>query len=440
MKEIARAINEIQSISGRNDKIQELLRQSANTPGLKEVLRFIYNPYIKTGIASTKLNKGIHNDTTRKITPQEAIDYFTENQTGSGEDVAYAWSFINSQWSSNAHVLAKAFVTKNLKIGLSTKSLNTVFGGDFIPKMGCMLGDHYATHKHKVKGPYIATEKIDGIRRILIKENGKSRLFSRSGIEDVGLIEIEAEAKYLPDNHVYDGELAAMGEYDNAIVLRQATNSIANRKGERTGVSFNIFDIVPLDEFKTGVSKHGAADRKALLGALFGDDGVQHLRDDWAKLLVAYGMHKELKFIKAVPILGTVNTDEEITEMVAPIWARGGEGIMLNTMNGKYEIKRSRQLLKVKFTKSLDLRVTGYTMGRPDSKYEGVIGALVVDYKGYKVGVGSGLSDEERQSFFEDPSLIVGKTIEIDTFGESKDHLGNISLNCPIFRGVRYDK
>jgi len=37
-------------------------------------------------------------------------------------------------------------------------------------------------------------------------------------------------------------------------------------------------------------------------------------------------------------------------------------------------------------------------------------------------------------------SIDTDKTIEVDTFGESKDQLGNVSLNCPIFRGVRYDK
>ncbi len=227
-----------------------------------------------------------------------------------------------------------------------------------------------------------------------------------------------------------------MGTYESSIALRQATNSIANRKGTRTGVSFNIFDVIPLDEFKKGKSKYTALNRKILLGAMFGDDGIQHLHDDWAKMMAAFDIGAQgLTAVKAVPILGVVNTEEEIAELVTPIWKRGGEGIMLNTFEGHYELKRSNSLLKVKYVESMDLKVVDIQEGT--NKYEGMMGALVVDYKGYRVGVGSGFSDEERQRFWDNPEEIIGKTIEVDTFGESKDQLGNVSLNCAIFRRVR---
>lgn len=438
MKEIARAVYEIQATPGRNDKLA-LLERYAELPGFKDVLQFIYNPYIRTGIADSKLIKGEHSMCDASITVQDAIKYFEKNQTGSDNDVHFAWLFINAQDTAEAKNLAIAMVTKNLKIGISDKSLNKVYGDNFIPRIGCMLGVPYPENKHKVKGPFIATEKLDGIRRILVKENGKSRMYSRSGIEDEGLVEIIEQASYLPDNTVYDGELLAMGTYRNSIALRQATNSIANRNGIRTGVTFNIFDIIPLDEFKKGKSKYNALNRKLLLGAMFGDDGVQYLHDDWAKMMVAFDIGAQgLTAIKAVPILGVVNTEEEIAELVAPIWKRGGEGIMLNTFEGYYELKRSNSLLKVKYVESMDLKVVDMLEGT--NKYKGMMGALVVDYKGYRVGVGSGFSDEERQRFWDNPEEIIGKTIEVDTFGESKDQFGNVSLNCPVFRGVRYDK
>mgnify|MGYP000933848705 FL=1 len=437
MKEIARAIYEIQATSGRNGKLA-LLRQYESLPGFKETLRFVYDPYIRTGIADKKLIKGMHDMKNEQLTIYDVIEYFEANQTGTDDDVHFAWLFINAQETEQAKDLAFAMITKNLKIGITDTSLNKVYGTDFIPRIGCMLGVPYPENKHKVKGPFIATEKLDGIRRILVKEKGRCRLYSRSGIEDEGLVEIIEEAKYLPDNTVYDGELLAIGTYENSIALRQATNSIANRKGIRKGVSFNIFDIVPLDEFKKGKSKYNALNRKLLLGAMFGDEGIRHLHDDWAKMMVAFDLGYKFKTIKAVPILGVVNTEEEIVELVAPIWERGGEGIMLNTFEGCYELKRSNSLLKVKYVESMDLKVVDMLEGT--NKYEGMMGALVVDYKGYRVGVGSGFSDEERQRFWDNPEEIIGKTIEVDTFGESKDQLGNVSLNCPVFRGVRYDK
>ena len=437
MKEIARAIYEIQATPGRNGKLA-LLGQYESLPGFKETMRFVYDPYIRTGIADKKLIKGMHDAKNKQLTVYDTIEYFETNQTGTDDDVYFAWLFINAQETDQAKDLAFAIITKNLKIGVTDTSLNKVYGADFIPRIGCMLGVPYPENKHKVKGPLIATEKLDGIRRILVKEKGKCRLYSRSGIEDEGLVEIIEEARYLPDNTVYDGELLAIGTYENSIALRQATNSIANRKGIRTGVLFNIFDIIPIDEFKRGASKYTALNRKVLLGSMFGDEGVQYLRDDWAKLLVAFDLGHKFRTIKAVPILGVVSTDEEITELVAPIWERGGEGIMLNTFEGCYELKRSNSLLKVKYVESMDLKVVDMLEGT--NKYKGMMGALVVDYKGYRVGVGSGFSDEERQRFWDNPEEIIGKTIEVDTFGESKDQLGNVSLNCPIYKEVRYDK
>ncbi len=438
MKEIARAVYEIQAAPGRNDKLA-LLRQYENLPGFKETLRFVYDPYIKTGIADKKLIKGMHDMKDEQLTVYDIIEYFEANQTGTDDDVHFAWLFINAQETDQAKDLAFAMIIKNLKIGVTDTSLNKVYGADFIPRIGCMLGMPYPENKHKVKGPFIATEKLDGIRRILVKEKGKCRLYSRSGIEDEGLVEIIEEAKYLPDNTVYDGELLAIGTYENSIALRQATNSIANRKGIRKGVLFNIFDIIPLDEFKKGKSKYNALNRKLLLGAMFGDEGIRHLHDDWAKMMVAFDIGAQgLTAIKAVPILGVANTEEEIAELVTPIWKRGGEGIMLNTFDGYYELKRSNSLLKVKYVESMDLKVVDILEGT--NKYKGMMGALVVDYKGYRVGVGSGFSDEERQRFWDNPEEIIGKTIEVDTFGESKDQFENVSLNCPIFRGIRYDK
>jgi DNA ligase-1 len=437
MKDLAIAVSNIKQTGSRNDKLALLVKYE-KLPSFKRMMHFIYNPYVKTGIAKKKLMNGKHNECDAKISVDEAIDYFTANQTGSDASVHFAWSFINCQETKEAKELAINMVTKALKIGVSDKSLNKVYGDDFIPRIGCMLGSPYNDNKNKVKGPFIVTEKLDGIRRILVKENGVCRLYSRSGIEDEGLIEIINEAKHLPDNTVYDGELLALGNYKDCIALRQATNSIANRKGIRTGISFNIFDVVPLDEFKRGSSKYTALNRKIFLGALFEDEGIQHLHDDWAKLIVAMGMNTKLEHIRVVPILGVARNYNDIEKHVAPIWQRGGEGIMLNTFDGKYELKRSKELLKVKYNESLDLKVVDYQEGT--GKYKGMLGALIVDYKGTYVGVGSGFSDDERIKFWNSRDDLIGMTIEIDTFGESTDQYGNVSLNCPIFKGIRYDK
>lgn len=439
MLEAAKVISLIGRTSGTNDKLY-LLKKYADTPGLKEILRFIYNPYCKTGISTAKLSKAMEyyslEASVRQMDWPEALEYFSKNQTGTQHDLAMAREFIkycNKNYGADAMRLACAIVTQDLKIGVSATSLNKVYGVDFIPKTGCMLGTLYEhVGEAKTKWPCIVTEKLDGVRRILVKENGICRFYSRSGHEDTGLIEILEEAKYLPNNFVYDGELLAKGTFKDSIAQRQATNSIANMKGTKTGLTFNVFDMIPLNEFLAGCCNIHALERKIRLGATLKDESIQLIDDDWYRRICAFGIEQDLQHIVPVPILGIVRSLQEVEPIVEKIWARGGEGVMLNTTTGPYEIKRSKQLLKIKKTVEMILPVVGITEGT--GKYEDSMGAIVVDYKGNKVGVGSGFTDEQRRVIWNNPDVFIGKKVEVETFGESKNAQGFISINCPIFK------
>jgi DNA ligase-1 len=449
MIEAAKVIKLIKDVSSRNDKLY-LLKKNAEVPGLKEILRFIYNPYLKTGIAAAKLYRTIEYAEMHPyvmgeqhfVSYQDAIKYFSKHNTGSDADLMMAARFYNSSKvlsvkAQNPFVseLAIAIVTQDLQIGVTAKSLNAVYGENFIPTVGCMLGTKIGDMPlHKVEWPCIVTEKLDGIRRILIKENGVCRLFSRSGHEDFGLVDIVADAAYLPDNRVYDGELLAIGNFKDSIALRQASSSRSAIKGTKHGLSFNVFDMLPVEEFYAGKSEDIAAVRKMLLGATLMDESIQHLEGlekNWPMLIASYGIHKELEFIKPVPILGFVRSLEQIDPIVEAIWARGGEGVMLNTADGYYEVKRSKALLKVKHTEEHILTIVDFIEGT--GKFDGMLGSLVVDYKGVKVGVGSGFDDALRQRIWTEPEKFIGRKVEVETFGESTNSAGTRSLNCPIF-------
>lgn len=430
----------ISKTSSTNDKLY-LLKKNENVVYLKDILKFIYNPYIKTGISDAKLNKAmsqIKSNLSEDITVSEIIEYLTNHQTGRDADAHKAAHFVKYMKETYLEYpyveeVARGIVTQNLKIGVSAKSLNTVYGKDFIPMVGCMLGTLYGdVNSANVKWPCIVTEKLDGIRRILIKERGVVKMYSRSGHYDPYCIEILEEAKHLPDNYVYDGELLAKGEFKDSIALRQATNSIANSKGEKTGLTYNIFDMIPINEFYAGASSAPALARKIRLGATLMDESISLLDDKWAQLIQAFGVHEELMVIKPVPILGYVQNFHEVTPIVEAIWGRGGEGVMLNTDRGLYEIKRSKQLLKIKHTEELTLKVVGITEGT--GKFEDTLGALVVEYKGNKVGVGSGFTDAQRREIWDNPDDYLDRYIEVETFGESKNAAGIVSINCPIFK------
>jgi len=444
--EAARIINAIQKTSGTNDKKTILIRNQSNQ-ALRDILKFIYNPYLKAGISAAKLKKVLSFSAANAVGERhhvdvnyvEVIEYLSTHTTGSDADLLMAARFINSTKlaynSDIAYELAKAIVTQNLKIGVAVKTLNEVFGVDFIPVVGCMLGTKYSDlGPNKIEWPCIVTEKLDGIRRILVKENGVCRLFSRSGHEDTGLVDIVKEARLLPNNTVYDGELLAAGTYRDSIALRQVTNSIASLLGTKTGLIFNIFDMAPVDEFYRGISGQVALVRKVTLGAILMDNSIALLptRQPADELIKKFGLHQELSFIKSVPILGYINELSEADEIVKGIWGRGGEGIMLNTKNGRYEVKRSKHLIKVKHTEEMNLTIVDFIEGT--GKYEGMLGSLVVAYKGHKVGVGTGFTDNQRRDIWENQGKYIGRNIEFDTFGESTDKFGTVSLNCPVFK------
>lgn len=435
MNEVASCIFEIGKTKGRNAKI-DVVKKHADVPGFKEILQFIYDPFIRTGIGIAKLKKvRIGNNVVSTITTWEGLlEYLKLHSTGRDQDVVTVKHFIKAQTTDEAIMLAEAIATKDLKIGVNAKTFNTIFGEDFIPLFGIMKAEKYKDFKNKVEGPFIVTEKLDGARRILVKQDGVVTLYTRSGHVDTGLVDIENEAKHLPNNFVLDGELLAIGEFETSIALRQATNAIANSKGERSGVKFHVFDGMPLEEFKRGKSSDGAFKRKIFLAMLFGDESLQVLKANWEYLISRFKLGYNFKHITTVPIIGVAHNEEQVIEFARPIWERKFEGVMLNTFHGVYDltVDRSRDILKVKNVEELTLKIVDFLPG--EGEFEGTLGALVVDYKGYRVGVGSGLTLAQRRTVWAAPQLFVGKKIEIDTFGESSNKDGGISLNSPIFK------
>ena len=103
-----------------------------------------------------------------------------------------------------------------------------------------------------------------------------------------------------------------------------------------------------------------------------------------------------------------------------------------------YVCKRTDTILKVKVMKTCDLKVTGFEEGI--GKYTGKLGALIVDYKGFNCGVGSGFSDYDREYIWDNRDEYLGRIIEVQFFEESKNQDGGLSLRFPVFKGLRLDK
>lgn len=130
-----------------------------------------------------------------------------------------------------------------------------------------------------------------------------------------------------------------------------------------------------------------------------------------------------------------VHNEQEVMDHFTDVLQAGGEGVVLcNAMVQPYNYgKRDASMVKLKQDLTVDLKVTGYTEGR--GKYQGMIGGLVCEYKRQNVTV-SGMTDKQRKDWKKEPSLIVGKIIEVKAMVESSKGL----LREPRFISIRHDK
>jgi DNA ligase-1 len=88
-----------------------------------------------------------------------------------------------------------------------------------------------------------------------------------------------------------------------------------------------------------------------------------------------------------------------VSERMKMVVGEGGEGLMLRNPNSIWTPKRVSDLLKIKPFTDDQGTITGFVSGRKTnkgSKLLGLIGALILDYKGHRLEL-SGLTDEERK-------------------------------------------
>ena len=424
MKEVLEIINQIKVTSSRNEK-EAILKQHKDNEDLRYILDVVYNPYIILGIKDKKLKKMIDRADGFKNKFGDdfkaLIEYLKQNNTGRDYDVRLAAEFLRARatFDEELYDFYWEVITKDLKIGVTAKSINKAFGEQFIPQFDVMLAKKFEDEEHKVKGKeFVITEKLDGMRTIMIVENGNVTFFSRQGQPITGLVEIAQDAKFLPDN-VYDGELLIHNadDYKDRDVL-QETLKIARKDGEKRGLRLHLFDMIPIDEFKAGKSKATYHKRKEELNFI-----VEKLNSPYIKIVPNLYVGKDLNVIP---------------KLLEEMNRKGKEGLMLNVSDGKYQCKRTDVLLKIKTMQSFDGKVVGFEEGT--GKFKGTLGALLVEYKDNIVHCGSGLSEQERNEIWINKEFYINKIAEIQYFRESRNANGEVSVSFPVFRCWRFDK
>jgi DNA ligase-1 len=187
----------------------------------------------------------------------------------------------------------------------------------------------------------------------------------------------------------------------------------------------NVFDILSLKDFESGKSNRTQTERSAKLLAW---------KDLWSDET------PNIHVVGQVLVdLDTAEGQKRYKEINAQAIAGGYEGIMLKDPEAGYECKRSVAWLKLKPFIEVSLEVTDVEEGT--GKNVGRLGALVCsgvdDGKTITVNVGSGFSDELRDSVWGDRGSVIGQIVEVRADAVTQNQDGSYSLRFPRFKGFR---
>ena len=320
----------------------------------------------------------------------------------------------NEQWND----WYRRILIKDLRCGTGAKLINKV-KADTVPLFGCMLAHDGAKHPKKIAGECYVEYKYDGVRVIAIVQNGSATLHSRNGklLENFPHIE-EALSKPEFEGLVFDGEV--MSE-DFQTLMKQ----VHRKEGAQTEDSYlAVFDMLTIDEFNAGGTELNAVERR---------QRIVNLSD-----LFTY----RIQLVDATLI--DMDTDEgqvKFQEMNKRALDEGYEGLMIKPIKEGYKCKRSHAWLKIKPFIEVTLEVVALEEGT--GKNEGLLGALVVegedDGKFFKLNVGSGLTDENREQIWANQDAVIGQLVEIraDAATQSQDAEDTWSLRFPRFKTFR---
>ena len=386
-------------------------------------LDFILDPQITTGISKAKINKKVLIRDDMPHTFQDICLYLAEHNTGTDEDISMAVSYI--YWNASHKDFLMRVFTKNLPLGIEAATVNKIFGKVVIPVWEVQQGYPIDKYKFKKGELIFASRKLNGVRGTYFRGS----IISRQAQKFNGLDHIVKDIEeIIGTDYAVDGELIRK----NVDGLTDGQNfretiSILNSDGnDKSLIKFVIFDIVPVNEFEKDACTENYSVRKDRLLELA--DNLEQWED----------FELRPANIEVVPMVYEGTDVNEISKWLDYAVEHDWEGLVVNRQV-PYRRTRHNGCLKVKRFYTVDLRVTAIEEGQ--NRLAGTMGALVVDYKGNELRVGSGFDDITRATVWANPGDYIGRIIELKYKEVTMDKkTGLESLQFPTFVRFRNDK
>ena len=322
----------------------------------------------------------------------------------------------------------RRILTKDLKCGVSEKTVNKVakkYPQYSVPVFRCQLAKDSSNHQNKMKGKKQVEVKLDGVRVIVIVEKSGVKMLSRNGKEFHNFKTIASEIQKCfdkkPDQEpfVLDGEVMSSNFQDLMKQVHRKSNI------DLEDAVLHLFDALPLKQFKKGYWGIPQKVRSNILKDWIeeNEDVLEHVTAlDWEEV-----------------DLDTEEGVKRFSEINKQAVDGGYEGVMIKDTMGAYECDRSSYWLKMKPFIEVSLSVVGLEEGT--GKNRGRLGALIChgvdDGKKIKVNVGSGLTDKDREDFWNARGTLIGKVVEVRADSISQNQDGTHSLRFPRFKTFR---
>ena len=315
----------------------------------------------------------------------------------------------------------RRILIKDLRCGVTHKTVNK-HSTMKVPVFECMLADDSKKHEKKMTGEVYVEPKLDGVRVITICDVDKDevKMFSRNGKELMNfpriLEQFDSMLDQMSESMVFDGEVMSD---DFQTLMRE----IHRKGGAKTDDAvLNLFDCMPLEYFKEGSYPYALNTRKELLQSF------------------QYGPNISIVEFVAMD-LDDDDGQKQFADYNRLCIDKGFEGIMVKPITGIYECKRSSLWLKVKPFIEVSLKVIDTEEGT--GRNVGKLGALIVEGtdmdKFIKTNVGSGLTDEDRETFWQAKDKLIGQIVEVraDAITQNQEATDEWSLRFPRFLRFR---
>lgn len=403
-----------------------------------------YNPYVTFGVRKVP---NIETSLTEENPWEDFKELLTrlDHRLLTGNAALDAINTMSTRFAVDEwNLFCAPVIRRDLRAGVSVTTLNKIFKNThyIVPVFGCQLATN-SEGRPEMAGTKRIEPKLDGVRvimEVVKKMTGYAiTCYSRNGkeFENFGHITgqisehagrmISAMGPTIGDmssGFVLDGEVIGNTFQE---LMRQARRK---ENVQATDSVFNIFDIMPLRDFREGHCNAQLRKRIAVL------ENIRPLID----------IMPNVELLPHVNIdLDTEEGKQELQRYANAQVEAGFEGIMIKELEAPYECKRNTFWMKWKPTITVDLEVIGLEEGT--GRNQGRLGAFVCegtdDNKHIRVNVGSGFSDADRVSYWADHvelDCVVGRKVEIlcDVITQNQD--GTYSLRFPRFVRFRDDK